>query len=176
MDQITARKQRLSFAKICVELEVMKKIPKSIKVKLRNDNIVDVYVEVTWRPQRCLHCGIFGHVDKACLQKPIVAKVWMPKKTINNVVEDQIVEKVASKPINKAVEDQIMEKATSRPREEVIGSSSGKNDKASSMNRFVVLDIISDNEEIIDQETVLCIDSANDDHVELEVGMGQRKT
>ena len=58
----------------------------------------------------------------------------MPKKTTNNVVEDQIVEKVASKPINKAVEDQIMEKATSRSRGEVIGSSSSKNDKAGSMN------------------------------------------
>ena len=81
MDRITANQQRLAFVKICVEIEAYMEIPRSIKVGMRDGSVVIVSVEVSWYPQKCLYCSIFGHVAKTCPKKPVVAtpKVWVLK-------------------------------------------------------------------------------------------------
>ena len=66
MDRITANQQRLSYAKVCVEIEVNKEIPRSIEVELRNGRTVSVMVEVPWMPAKCSQCRIFGHGEKIC--------------------------------------------------------------------------------------------------------------
>ena len=82
MDQIPAGQQRLTYAKICVEIEASKNIPKSIEVELGNGSVISISVEVPWLPPKCSRCCIFRHVDKSCPCKPIavVAKVWKPKQ------------------------------------------------------------------------------------------------
>ena len=81
MDRITANKQRLAFAKICVEIEASLEIPKIIELEMGNGSIVSAHVEVPWYPPKCSRCSIIGHIDKACPYKPVetVAKVWKPK-------------------------------------------------------------------------------------------------
>ena len=49
-------------------------------------------MEVPWRPQKCLHCKIFGHMDKNCPNKSasITTKVWIPKNKKVEIGEGSI--------------------------------------------------------------------------------------
>ncbi|KAK8709097.1 hypothetical protein V6N13_060127 [Hibiscus sabdariffa] len=80
MDSITACRQRVSYAKVCVEVAADYKFPKFLDVKLRDGAIATVRVEVPWFPPRCTKCCLFGHSDKACIQKHSSSQVWVPKK------------------------------------------------------------------------------------------------
>ena len=37
-------------------------------------------MEVPWRSLKCVHCSTFGHIDKVCQKKPLMAKAWVPKQ------------------------------------------------------------------------------------------------
>ena len=88
MDRITARQERLTYAKICVEIEAFLKIPRTIEIVMGNGSTVSISVEVPWYPLRCSRCSIFGHNDKTCPSKPIevtvevATKVWKPKQVV----------------------------------------------------------------------------------------------
>ena len=66
MDSITAKQQRLAYARVCVEVEASMDIPKRIEVELRDGKSVTVNVEIPWMPAKCSKCEIFGHGDKTC--------------------------------------------------------------------------------------------------------------
>ncbi|XVF72718.1 hypothetical protein PTKIN_Ptkin12aG0142700 [Pterospermum kingtungense] len=83
MDKIIAKRERLAYAKVCVEIEASKEIPKCIKVDLGDGYHAIVTVECLWLPLKCCNCKIFGHTDKTCPNKPVVvAKIWRPKQII----------------------------------------------------------------------------------------------
>ncbi|XP_039041850.1 uncharacterized protein LOC120180618 [Hibiscus syriacus] len=69
MDAITASKQRLEFAKVCVEIEVGSVIPDSIHVVLKDGSSVLIKVSVPWLPKS----------SKQSLQKPKEIQVWRKK-------------------------------------------------------------------------------------------------
>ena len=46
MDRITARQERLTYAKICVEIEASLKIPRTIEIVTGNGSIVSISVEM----------------------------------------------------------------------------------------------------------------------------------
>ena len=50
MDKIIASQQRLAFAKICVEVEATKEIPRSIEVEMKDGSLVTIIVKVPWTP------------------------------------------------------------------------------------------------------------------------------
>ncbi|XVF44390.1 hypothetical protein PTKIN_Ptkin02bG0116000 [Pterospermum kingtungense] len=87
MDCITATHERLAYARVCIEVEVMKEIPDTIDVLMDNGNIITVTVQVPWIPRRCSHSKLFGHSNDACLSKPSIkiAQVWRPKKNVKEV-------------------------------------------------------------------------------------------
>ncbi|XP_039041009.1 uncharacterized protein LOC120179498 [Hibiscus syriacus] len=66
MDSITASKERLEFAKVCVEVEAGVRLPRSIAIKLRDGIVCSVIVVIPWFPSWCSKCKIFGHSDKIC--------------------------------------------------------------------------------------------------------------
>ncbi|XVF56970.1 hypothetical protein PTKIN_Ptkin06aG0164300 [Pterospermum kingtungense] len=80
MDRITATQQRLAYAKVCVEVDALKEIPKTINVEMREGRVIQVKVDIPWYPQRCQHCKIFGHNTKSCVKQHVVTKErWVPK-------------------------------------------------------------------------------------------------
>ena len=84
MDKITASQQRLSFAKICVEVEPARPISRSIEVVMKDGSSVSIIVEVPWYPLRCPFCAIFGHGDKTCPKKQdnvVPVQKWIPRQT-----------------------------------------------------------------------------------------------
>ncbi|XP_039047666.1 uncharacterized protein LOC120188249 [Hibiscus syriacus] len=96
MDSITASRQRLEFAKICVEIEAGAIIPEFIQVLLKNGSYVNVRVLVPWFPRCCALCKSFGHLASSCTearqppQKPKELQVWRRKdsNTVDFVCND----------------------------------------------------------------------------------------
>ncbi|XVE88719.1 hypothetical protein DITRI_Ditri19aG0091600 [Diplodiscus trichospermus] len=74
MDWIIATQKRLAFAKICVELDINAEVLETIDVRMKNDTLITVHVEVPWFPQKCNHCNIFGHVTNLVSRKELAQK------------------------------------------------------------------------------------------------------
>ncbi|KAK8606498.1 hypothetical protein V6N13_030779 [Hibiscus sabdariffa] len=64
MDSVTASRERLEFAKVCVEVTVGHRIPRIVPVKLKDNSIVFVKVKIPWMPPCCSHCLSFRHLDR----------------------------------------------------------------------------------------------------------------
>ncbi|XVF70698.1 hypothetical protein PTKIN_Ptkin11bG0183300 [Pterospermum kingtungense] len=64
MDRYTTQTERLSYARVCVELDAVKDIPYAIEVELRKGRTVWVQVSIPWMSPKCSKCKIFGHVEK----------------------------------------------------------------------------------------------------------------
>ena len=106
MDRITAVQQRLAYAKICVEIEASKNIPKRIEVELGNGSVISISVEVLWLPPKCSRCCIFGHVDKSCPCKPmaVVEKVSKPKQVEGRASAEDLKGDVSKEVVGKVKE------------------------------------------------------------------------
>ncbi|KAK8655509.1 hypothetical protein V6N13_108084 [Hibiscus sabdariffa] len=64
MDSVTASKERLEFAKACIEIGMDAIIPEQVRVVLRDKSVVNVKVVVPWLPPCCQSCRTFGHSTK----------------------------------------------------------------------------------------------------------------
>ena len=156
MDRITARQQRLAFAKVCVEIDAGMEIPRFLEVELRNGSTVHVQVDIPWIPIKCSHCKIFGHADKACSRKVMkeVATVWVPKKTTKN--ENHIVEQTRQEKEEREPEPEKSGKENSKNIELGVASSSAPS-KSASTNRFEILNT----ERLLEEET--CVESRHEE-------------
>ncbi|KAL3729940.1 hypothetical protein ACJRO7_027008 [Eucalyptus globulus] len=66
VDQRTEQSQMISFARVCVELQVNK--PRFYLTKVRLNGVVrSIAIEYEWKPAECLKCGSFGHNCAASL-------------------------------------------------------------------------------------------------------------
>lgn len=66
MDSITATRKRIAYAKVCVEVDVSKEIPSSVKLILKDGSESSIEVEVPWYHVKCTNCNVFGHSLKTC--------------------------------------------------------------------------------------------------------------
>ncbi|KAK8573931.1 hypothetical protein V6N13_096862 [Hibiscus sabdariffa] len=104
MDTITATRQRLEYARVCVEVPASYVFPDSIDVVLQDGSIALVYATVPWIPPSCSHCKVFGHhiktcfaVDKSGTGDKQPAKVWKPKVKVSSVQQETLQATVAEK-------------------------------------------------------------------------------
>jgi len=91
IDDFTQNHSRLTFARVCVEVDAAKEIPKSFVVNLGYGEPYEIRVEVPWKPQACNVCKIFGHSTSSCTIKPIVSpsQVWKAKESVGQIVQEQ---------------------------------------------------------------------------------------
>ncbi|XP_039053281.1 uncharacterized protein LOC120195277 [Hibiscus syriacus] len=89
MDSITASRERLEFARVCIEITVNSKIPDYIDVLFYDDSIARIKVIVPWRPSSCVECKRFGHSVKFY---PLGKKQeWRVKQTVHETkLEDAV--------------------------------------------------------------------------------------
>ncbi|KAK8680467.1 hypothetical protein V6N13_109411 [Hibiscus sabdariffa] len=69
MDSVTASRERLEYAKVCVEIDVYATIPKFVDVLLRDGRVHPVRVVMPWLLPSCPKCKIYGHVEEICSVK-----------------------------------------------------------------------------------------------------------
>ncbi|KAF9621091.1 hypothetical protein IFM89_016525 [Coptis chinensis] len=73
MDDATARRTRISYARICVVVDIEFKFPSFIPVKIGEGVIVDIGLDYEWVPDLCTSCKIFGHSDSKCIKNKEVS-------------------------------------------------------------------------------------------------------
>ncbi|XP_026445340.1 uncharacterized protein LOC113345910 [Papaver somniferum] len=64
-DAPTAMKTRMSFARICVEIDAERKYPTKLPFRI-DDKKYKVRAEYSWKPSSCCHCKSFGHLSHNC--------------------------------------------------------------------------------------------------------------
>lgn len=77
----TIKKERVSFAKICVELPVDYSFNKEMELDLGGRTVI-LGIEYPWVPQMCKTCRWFGHKVDNC---PKVSRVWKERNMPQNV-------------------------------------------------------------------------------------------
>ncbi|XP_071901209.1 uncharacterized protein [Coffea arabica] len=67
---MTADKARLTYARVCVEIEVDDELLDSVEFVGEDDKWVSQPIVYEWRPQRCNHCKALGHSPHECALAP----------------------------------------------------------------------------------------------------------
>ncbi|KAF9589662.1 hypothetical protein IFM89_026819 [Coptis chinensis] len=78
MNQATKLRQRLNFAKFCVEVPVDHEYKKSVKIKMIEKEM-DIDLEYPWIPIACSTCKKFGYKAVSCTSN--TKTVWAVKET-----------------------------------------------------------------------------------------------
>ena len=83
MDSLTEYRTRLSFARICIEVDLSSKFPKTARLNLGNGKYTTIKIEYPWVPHNCSHCQVFGHKISQCpiSKAPPVKVSGMPVDT-----------------------------------------------------------------------------------------------
>ncbi|KAF5203726.1 Rna exonuclease [Thalictrum thalictroides] len=68
LDDATAKKSRLKFARVCIEVDLDCSFPKVVKANMRGE-VVEIKVEYNWIPSKCTKCSSFGHLTNRCVKK-----------------------------------------------------------------------------------------------------------
>ncbi|XP_039029118.1 uncharacterized protein LOC120163190 [Hibiscus syriacus] len=76
MDSITTSREKLEYARVCVEISVDSRIPEYVDVLLCDGSTIRIRVFVPWKPISCDQCSRFGHSIKYCPQGKKVEQVW----------------------------------------------------------------------------------------------------
>ncbi|KAF9594107.1 hypothetical protein IFM89_027425 [Coptis chinensis] len=66
MDDATSKRERLSYARACIVVNIDLSFPSSTTVELGKGVNVDIALEYNWIPAQCKKCNIFGHDDAKC--------------------------------------------------------------------------------------------------------------
>ncbi|XP_050938810.1 uncharacterized protein LOC127148657 [Cucumis melo] len=82
LDLTTKERRRLSYARVCVELEGGSNMPAGITVSLRGVDF-NVSINYEWKPRKCNLCCAFGHSGSKCsrsvesktIQEEVVHKI-----------------------------------------------------------------------------------------------------
>ncbi|KAJ6868613.1 hypothetical protein NC651_033633 [Populus alba x Populus x berolinensis] len=65
-DKFTATMERLSFARVLIELDLLDELPSSIPICLPNGTTLNQSVVYETLPKFCKHCRVLGHSTGAC--------------------------------------------------------------------------------------------------------------
>ena len=78
MDQATKTKEKLSFARVMVEVGLKQELPDQITYGNEHGISVIQKIEYEWRPVLCSNCKGYGHDTEDCRKKE-GKKVWVQK-------------------------------------------------------------------------------------------------
>ncbi|XP_028091363.1 uncharacterized protein LOC114291701 [Camellia sinensis] len=83
MDQLTEQGSRVSFARVCVEVEAASTLPAMFKVDCEGIEAT-VKVEYQGLPPKCDHCIAFGHDTARCVKTQVAALINIQKEVQNH--------------------------------------------------------------------------------------------
>ncbi|XP_058725690.1 uncharacterized protein LOC131596983 [Vicia villosa] len=76
-DECTAKKLRISYTRLLVEIDITQDLPKEININGYEGIVMKQAVEYEWKPAYCDLCNKIGH---RCDQKTKQVKQWIQKK------------------------------------------------------------------------------------------------
>ncbi|KAI8530014.1 hypothetical protein RHMOL_Rhmol11G0021000 [Rhododendron molle] len=69
VDQATAKKLRLDYARVCVEIDVGTDLPDDVQITINGEAVI-VALQYQWLPPICTNCKVFGHPKGTCFKQP----------------------------------------------------------------------------------------------------------
>ncbi|KAF9618797.1 hypothetical protein IFM89_002665 [Coptis chinensis] len=69
MDEATATRKRLLYARVCILVEIASELPESFDINMGGEDIRKITVEYGWIPKLCDHCKRLGHKIDGCLRR-----------------------------------------------------------------------------------------------------------
>ena len=84
VDSFTASKQRITYARLCVELQADKEANESFDLSMKgiddneDEEVIEIAIEYQWKPRICIECKVFGHSNSNCAMGT-TKKVWKQK-------------------------------------------------------------------------------------------------
>ncbi|XP_060169363.1 uncharacterized protein LOC132600313 [Lycium barbarum] len=80
-DECTSKKQRISYSRLLVEMDVTRAPPQYVKVMDAHGKLFDQFVSYEWWPQFCPSCCQIGHIcpEKQAKQPQDKPKAWEEK-------------------------------------------------------------------------------------------------
>lgn len=86
-DSPTETCQRLSYARLCIEVDVGVDLPNTFDVEYANGCQVTMGVKYQWKPAKCLNCHVFGHSEAQCSAMVKLPKQeWVVKAAVEQTV------------------------------------------------------------------------------------------
>lgn len=73
-DKMTAERERLAFARVCIEVKAGATLPEEILLQDVNGSRSMQKIEYEWIPVSCSHCNVFGHIEARCPKKAKVVQ------------------------------------------------------------------------------------------------------
>ncbi|XP_058783726.1 uncharacterized protein LOC131658451 [Vicia villosa] len=123
-DECTARKLRISYARVLVEVDITQPVKRCVAIKDHNGREWEQKIDYEWRPKYCHTCLRIGHdcsLKQPNGQQKLVQKLWRPKgQSKDQVAEGQQLDKKEEAPLSEKNE----------PVEEWTTVSSNRTDKA----------------------------------------------
>ena len=65
-DLTTLLRKRLSYARVCVEIDASKTLVKEYDLRCPNGLFITISADYEWIPSRCNNCNVFGHTTAIC--------------------------------------------------------------------------------------------------------------
>ncbi|XP_021860321.1 uncharacterized protein [Spinacia oleracea] len=85
VDSATAKRDKLQFARVQIEVMVEQSFPDVIKFINERREQMEVRVEYEWRPVVCAHCKGVGHEVAKC-KKITGRRVWVPRQIVSTTI------------------------------------------------------------------------------------------
>ncbi|KAF5204973.1 zinc ion binding / nucleic acid binding protein [Thalictrum thalictroides] len=152
-DEATCKKERLNFAKVCVEIPADFRFAKSLQLNM-GGSVVNVNLEYPWKPAICNNCKRFGHKERKCPN--VVSRVWTSKnveKGQASCVRDEL-----GNPLEKEVEN-VVTVVNIEP--QAATNPAGVCEHIGSGNRFEALNEVEEEHDHIPQVTEKVVSNAN---------------
>jgi len=83
-DHYTMDKQLLRYARLLIDMPLKDHFPDFVEFVNAQDVLVRIPVHYEWKPLKCSHCHMYGHLEPECRKKhpPLPTKqVWRPIST-----------------------------------------------------------------------------------------------
>ena len=113
-DECTAKKLRISYARVLVEVDITQKPIETVDIMDHKGKLVEQKIEYEWRPMYCQSCLKIGHdcaIKKGPGKKLIQEKVWKPTKQ-NEVTQNE------EKPMNVVIKSAEQQEEPQKKQEE----------------------------------------------------------
>ncbi|XP_058745733.1 uncharacterized protein LOC131618551 [Vicia villosa] len=86
-DECTAKKKRVSYARILIEIDITTELKESITIRDPRGNKFSQPVEYEWKPLFCKSCGKVGHNCEQKKDRGKQKKIWHAKQKQDNPLE-----------------------------------------------------------------------------------------
>ena len=141
-DKITLTKKRMSFARVCVEIDASEEMITDFDLCCPNGDWITVHAVFEWIPIRCTTCGVLGHVVGHCVRhnQPHVGSKE-PKKWVQVTTNKQgtvMAEKKTSEDVDGAWTDVKRKKKGKQIADSKIADSRGESSLTKSHLQTVV--------------------------------------